>query len=129
MAVKTTFKERLEIVQYTLAHDKDYQKRSISIKSHTLKSILGSENLKKMAKLPFKISVERPLKIVNSKLYPKLNALNRDLTLKERNEYLETENIILKKKDRTFCSGKRCCHVVDSGSPAYLSYYCSLCCL
>ena len=76
MAVKLPFKERLEIVQYTLAHDKDYQKAIDKYKISYSQVYSWVRKFEKMAKLPFKISVERPLKIVNSKLYPKLNALN-----------------------------------------------------
>ena len=64
-----------------------------------------------MAKLPFKISVEKTVKDREFETLSETERLKLEiLRLKERNEYLETENIILKKKIERFAPGKRCCH-------------------
>lgn len=57
---KTTFKERLEIVQYTLANDKDYKKAIDKYKISYSQVYSWVRKFEKMAKLPFKIIVERP---------------------------------------------------------------------
>ena len=45
---KTTFEERIEIVNFTLAHEKDYQGLLRSMVFPTNRSILGSESSRRM---------------------------------------------------------------------------------
>ena len=97
---KTTFKERLEIVQYTLANNKNYHK---AIDKYNVSYSQVYTWVKK-----FEVDGEKALydnrgKTVKDRDYKTLSETERlkleILRLKERNKYLEAENIILKKLD------------------------------
>ena len=97
---KTTFKERLEIVQYTLANNKNYHK---AIDKYTVSYSQVYNWVKK-----FEVDGEKALydnrgKTVKDRDYKTLSETERlkleILRLKERNKYLEAENIVLKKLD------------------------------
>lgn len=97
---KTTFKERLEIVQYTLANNKNYHK---AIDKYNVSYSQVYNWVKK-----FEVDGEKALydnrgKTVKDRDYKTLSETERlkleILRLKERNKYLETENIVLKKLD------------------------------
>ncbi|BDI01939.1 hypothetical protein LmYK1_11790 [Ligilactobacillus murinus] len=97
---KTTFKERLEIVQYTLAHDKDYQK---AIDKYKISYSQVYSWVRKFEKDGEAALQDKRGKTVKDREFETLSETERlkleILRLKERNEYLETENIILKKLD------------------------------
>lgn len=97
---KTTFKERLEIVQYILANDKDYQK---AIDKYKVSYSQVYSWVKKFEKDGEAALQDNRGKTVKDREFETLSETERlkleILRLKERNEYLETENIILKKLD------------------------------
>ena len=101
MAVKLPFKERLEIVQYTLAHDKDYQK---AIDKYKISYSQVYSWVRKFEKDGEAALQDKRGKTVKDREFETLSETERlkleILRLKERNEYLETENIILKKIGR-----------------------------
>lgn len=73
---KTTFKERLEIVQYTLANDKDYQKTIDKYKVSYSQVYSWVRKFEKDREVALQDKRGRALRIVNLKCYPKLNASN-----------------------------------------------------
>lgn len=97
---KTTFKERLEIVQYALAHDKDYQKAIDKYKISYSQVYSWVRKFEKDGEVALQ---DKRGKTVKDREFETLSETERlkleILRLKERNEYLETENIILKKLD------------------------------
>ncbi|GAA2966173.1 transposase [Ligilactobacillus murinus DSM 20452 = NBRC 14221] len=97
---KTTFKERLEIVQYTLANDKDYKK---AIDKYKISYSQVYSWVRKFEKDGEAALQDNRGKTVKDREFETLSETERlkleILRLKERNEYLETENVILKKLD------------------------------
>lgn len=97
---KTTFKERLEIVQYALANDKDYQK---AIDKYNISYSQVYSWVRKFEKDGEAALQDKRGKTVKDREFETLSETERlkleILRLKERNEYLEAENIILKKLD------------------------------
>lgn len=89
---KTTFKERLEIVQYTLANDKDYQKTINKYK------IPYSQVYSWVRKFQSKAALQdKRGKTVKDREFEPLSETERlKLEILRLKEYLEAENVILK---------------------------------
>ena len=97
---KTTFKERLEIVQYTLANDKDYQKTIDKYKVSYSQVYSWVRKFEKDGEAALQDNRGKTMKDREFETLSETERLKLEiLRLKERNEYLEAENVILKKLD------------------------------
>jgi len=97
---KTTFKERLKIVQYTLANDKDYQKTIDKYEVSYSQVYSWGRKFEKDGKVALQDKRGKSIKDCEFEMLSKTEHLKLEiLRLKERNEYLEAENVILKKLD------------------------------